>query len=161
MHRRKPSRSTLCLTALLAVLWTAPPAAASSITDALEGEWSGSGRLTLPNGKTERIRCRGTAHSSTANTVDQQFECASTGKSFRFTSSFHFSGKRVRGHWQGPGRSGTLLGNASDSSFQARLSSAQGGGDLSATIGRCRQTLEVTGWSEEMKALSVQLDKEC
>ncbi len=147
--------------ALLAGAIIASPLAASPITDALEGEWSGSGRLTLSSGETERIRCNGTARSTTANTVDQRFNCASTGKNFSFSSSLHFSSNRVRGSWTGSGRSGTVTGRATRSSVRARLVGADGTGNLSASISGCRQTLRITGWTDELRSLSVSLRKKC
>ena len=161
MHRRKASRFAIHMAALLAFAVAAPPVGASAITDALEGEWSGSGRLTLPSGAAERIRCRGTVRSVTANTVDQKFTCASTGKNFRFSSSLHFSGDRVRGTWEGTGRSGTVTGSATGSSIQARLSGPSGTGNLSASVSGCRQSLRITGFARELKSLSVQLKKAC
>lgn len=161
MNRRTASKWTGCVGALLVFALAASPLQASPITDALEGEWSGSGKLTLRSGETERIRCRGTVRSQTANTVDQKFNCASSGKNFGFSSSLHFSGNRVRGSWSGQGRDGTISGRATRSSIRARLTSADGTGSLSASINGCRQSLNITGWASEMRSLSVQLKKSC
>lgn len=161
MIDRKAPGPFLRLAVVLSVVLAIPaPAGASALTDALAGEWSGSGRLTLPNGKTERIRCDGSAHSSTANTVDQSFRCASTSKVFDFSSSLHFSGGRVRGDWRGSGRSGIVSGSATSSSVQLRLTSDGGNGSLSASVSGCRQSLNVSGFAEEMRSLSVQLRKD-
>ena len=108
------------------------PSWASEMTDALKGKWSGSGQITLANGKSERIRCRG-----------------------------DFSEGRARGDWQASDSSGTLSGPATPGSLRLLLSSATGEGRLSATIGSCKQSINVTGWSENLKALSVVLRKDC
>ncbi len=161
MVSRRGLRRAAQMTMLLAGAIIASPLAASPITDALEGEWSGSGRLTLSSGETERIRCNGTARSTTANTVDQKFNCASTGKNFSFSSSLHISSNRVRGTWNGSGRSGTVTGSATRSSVKVRLVGGDGAGNLSASISGCRQNLRITGWSDEMRSLSVSLKKKC
>lgn len=134
---------------------------AAGLPAALEGDWSGSGRITLANGKSERIRCNGSGRQVTENSVEQQFHCASTDKEFDFFTSIHFSGSNARGQWNAPDRSGTLSGQVSSSHMQLRLSSASGEGNLSATIGACSQSLTVTGWSNELKSLSVDLKKDC
>ena len=134
---------------------------ANELTDSLKGEWSGSGQITLANGKSERIRCRGESRAVSENAVEQSFHCASADKGFDFSTSMHFSEGRARGEWRAPDRSGTLSGPASPGSLRLQLSSASGEGRLSATIGSCRQSINVTGWSNELKSLSVDLRKDC
>jgi hypothetical protein len=135
-------------------------ASASAVTEALGGEWSGSGTIRLSNGKSERIRCRGKADAGDAM-VHQRFSCASTGGSFSFSTSLKFSGNQVSGDWRGPDRSGTLSGRATTASISLRLISDIGSGNLRATLSRCAQSLTVTGWSKEMRSLSVSLRKAC
>jgi hypothetical protein len=134
---------------------------ASELTNALKGEWSGSGEIALANGKSERIRCRGESREVSENAVEQFFQCASTDKEFIFSTSMHFSEGRARGNWSAPDRNGTLSGAASPASLQLHLSSASGEGNLSATIGSCSQSINVTGWSDELKSLSAKLSKDC
>jgi hypothetical protein len=134
---------------------------ASGLTDALKGEWSGPGQIALANGKSERIRCRGEVRQVSENAVEQFFYCASTDKEFNFSTSMHFSEGRARGNWSAPDRSGTLSGSASTGSLKLHLSSASGEGNLSAEIGSCSQSINVTGWSDELTSLSAQLSKDC
>jgi len=156
-----PTNSMLRTLALVFMLaGSASMAGASAITDALEGTWSGSGTLTLTNGETERIRCRGTGQSD-GNAVRQSFKCATSGKNFNFSTSLRFSGSRVSGEWRGPKRSGTAAGQATPTSLRLRLRSQSGTGNLTAAIGACSQSLQVTGWSDELNTLSVQLRKRC
>ena len=149
----------LALTTIVTVV--AVEANAASFTENLQGEWSGSGEITLVSGKSERIRCRGLGRAVSENTIEQQFFCASTDKDFNFFTSIRVSEGRAQGEWKAPDRSGTLSGSASASSMKLHLSSASGEGDLSATIGACSQSLRVTGWSNELKSMSVNLEKEC
>ena len=137
------------------------PSWASELTDALKGRWSGSGQITLANGKSERIRCRGEGREVSENAVEQFFHCASTDKAFDFSTSMHFSDGRTRGNWSAPDRNGTLSGSASARALRLRLSSSSGEGNLSATIGSCSQSINVTGWSDELKSLSANLKKNC
>jgi len=159
---RFAQRSVLSVAALAVSLgaWC-EPSWASELTDALKGRWSGSGAITLANGKSERIRCRGESREVSENAVEQFFHCASTDKAFDFSTSMHFSEGRARGDWRAPDRSGTLSGPASPGSLQLRLSSSSGEGNLSARIGSCSQSINVTGWSDELKSLSADLKKDC
>ena len=152
--------STIAALALSCVGWSAA-SSASELTDALKGRWSGSGEITLASGKSERIRCRGESRQVSENAVEQFFHCASTDKVFDFSTSMHFSEGRARGNWSAPDRSGTLSGPASPGSLQLHLASADGEGNLSATIGSCSQSINVTGWSDELKSLSAKLSKDC
>lgn len=159
---RKRANSVLRALALGAGLSVVLSAAwAASLSANLEGQWSGSGKIILANGKSERIRCSGNGRQMTQNSVEQQFQCASTDKQFFFSTSIQFSGSTARGRWSAPDRSGTMEGTASSSSMRLHLASASGEGDLSATIGACSQSLTVTGWSNELKSLSVSLKKDC
>ncbi len=155
-----PKSILLALALAVGLAGSASMANASAITDTLEGTWSGSGTLTLTNGATERIRCRGTGQGD-ESTVRQSFKCASSGKNFNFSTSLRFSGSQVSGKWSGPKRSGTLAGQATPNSLQLRLKSKSGAGNLVATLDGCRQSLQLTGWSDELRSLSVQLRKSC
>ena len=151
--------SSLGLAAILAVVTV--EAQAASLAENLQGKWSGSGEIALASGESARIRCRGFGRAVSESTIEQQFFCASTDKEFNFFTSIRVSEGRARGEWKAPDRSGTLSGDASASSLKLHLSSASGEGDLSATIEACSQSLRVTGWSNELKSMSVSLEKEC
>ena len=150
---------TLALAAILAVVTV--EAQAASLAENLQGEWSGSGEITRASGESERIRCRGLGRAVSENTIEQQFFCASTDKEFNFYTSIRVSEGRAHGEWKAPDRSGTLSGEASASSMKLHLTSASGEGDLSASIDACSQSLRVTGWSNELKSMSVSLEKDC
>lgn len=161
MQSRSAPRSAFALAALTgALLLAVSSAPASPITDALVGEWSGSGRIELPDGKTERIRCKGTTRSRTANSVDQNFKCASTAlKNTIFKSTLHFTDGRVRGEWESGTHRGILLGDATSTSLKARLTSDSGSGSLSSRIRGCTQDLTITGWTKQLKTLTARLKK--
>lgn len=162
MVRCTPSGLSLrSIAAMSIALSVAATAEANPITGALEGEWSGSGQIVYTNGTTERIRCRGTGHASTANTIDQSFDCATAGKNFSFSSALHFSEGRVRGTWRSGTRNGRVLGDATPSRISAQLISDQGNGTLSATMSGCSQSLSVSGWADAIRSLSVSLRKTC
>lgn len=150
------------VTALAVILgaWC-EPSLASDLTAALKGVWSGSGKIMLAKGKSEKIRCRGNSRELSANSVEQYFHCASTDKEFDFYMLMHFSEGHARGDWRAPDRSGSLSGSASRHSLRLRLSSSSGEGNLSATIGTCSQSINATGWSNELTSLSVDLRKDC
>jgi hypothetical protein len=146
---------------VLALMVCGSASAATSITNRLEGAWSGSGRIVLAKGETEHIRCHGEGRAVSANTIEQHFKCATTAKNLNFSTSLFFSQENVTGTWTAPDGDGTLAGKASSTSIQLTLKSAVGQGHLSATISSCHQSLRVSGWSDEFKSLSVELRKPC
>lgn len=52
------------------------PTTAAAQTTGLAGSWSGSGRVVLPSGDTERARCRATIRQETARTFRASVVCA-------------------------------------------------------------------------------------
>ena len=160
MHSYLSRRGLIAAVVLALSLAPTLPSGASPLTDALDGDWAGSGVLRLTNGKTERIRCHAYIDAS-ATEVDQYFNCAGTDKNFSFSAFLRLSGNRVSGEWRGPDRSGTASGRASASRLQLALTSTRGSGNLTANVGRCTQSVRITGWSDKLRSLTVELQKEC
>jgi len=156
----KVDRLLLVAATIIAAVGPISAAEASVITDKLRGQWAGSGTLKLANGKNERIRCHGNA-SGGETSLSQFFTCASTANNFSFSTSLAFSGSKVSGDWFGPEGGGTASGSASSSSMSLSLVSTNGRGRLSATFSSCRLSLTVTGWSTELRSLSVRMRKPC
>ncbi len=82
----------------------------------LNGNWSGTGTVTLSDGTNERIRCR--AHyvvDSSGLQLKQSLRCASDSYKFELSSNVVSQGGRVTGSWSEASRNinGDLQGTAS------------------------------------------------
>jgi hypothetical protein len=64
------------------------------------GNWSGNGTITIAEGGTERIRCRGTyTVASGGNNLHQVLRCASDSYRFDLTSDVAAKGSNLSGSW--------------------------------------------------------------
>jgi hypothetical protein len=148
-----------CLLASLILFGSFGPLAARGLS-IFSGNWIGSGRLTLNNGKQERIRCRISIRSGVGGqTAEQTVQCASTGRDVLVRSSISLSGQRVSGSWrdQSIGSTGQLSGKLTGNRLRVRMS----GPDVSASVTTVnsgkRQSVYVSGRLGPITKLSISL----
>jgi hypothetical protein len=86
------------------------------------GSWSGNGTISIADGGTERIRCRGTyTVDGSGNNLHQVLRCASDSYKFELTSDVAASGSNVSGSWNEASRgvSGSIQGSISNGQISA------------------------------------------
>lgn len=86
------------------------------------GNWAGNGTITIAEGGTERIRCRGTySVDGTGNTLRQVLRCASDSYKFELTSDIAAKGSSITGSWSEASRgvNGTVEGSISSGQVSA------------------------------------------
>lgn len=86
------------------------------------GNWSGNGTITIAEGGTERIRCRGTyTVDSGGNTLHQVLRCASDSYKFELTSDVAAKGNLLSGSWNEASRNvnGSVEGTISNGEISA------------------------------------------
>ena len=100
------------------------------------GSWSGSGKITVKDGTSERIRCRST-NSASGNGLQLSMRCASDSYKFELGSDLTANGSDVSGSWNEATRgvNGSLEGKISGSNIQATANAV----GVTASIG-IRQT---------------------
>jgi hypothetical protein len=80
-----------------------------------DGNWAGSGTVSLSNGTTENIRCRAD-YKVNANglSLKQHLQCASDSYKFELSSDVTSQGERISGNWSEKSRNifGNLQGTA-------------------------------------------------
>src|SRR3954469_25036921 len=77
----------------------------------LAGSWSGSGTVTLDDGSTQRIRCRG-KYAPVGPTMEMSLTCASDAYKFNLGANVKAEGSAITGSWSEASRniSGALQG---------------------------------------------------
>jgi hypothetical protein len=87
------------------------------------GNWSGSGKITVKDGASERIRCRST-NTSSGNSLGLSLRCASDSYKFELASDISYDGGNISGSWNETTRGviGSLSGKASGTNIQATAS---------------------------------------
>lgn len=123
---------------------------------ALAGTWSGDGRITFADGRSERVRCRSDAKvGEGGNAIEQSLRCASDSYNFTLHSTAQNSGGRIAGSWSEETRNlnGNLSGRADGNrisvravagNFAVALTLTASGNAQSVTIQPEGQT-EITG----------------
>ena len=123
---------TLPLAAAMAAIMVSATPAAAQVAQ-LAGTWSGSGRLELQSGQTERARCRATFRRQTASTYTMSAICATSSTRVSQTarvqqvSSNGFAGRfynaeydvtgTIRMTLRGKRLSASLIGSGGSASF--------------------------------------------
>jgi hypothetical protein len=108
------------------------------------GAWTGSGKITVQNGSSERIRCRST-NTTSGNGLALSLRCASDSYKFELASDITYDGGNISGSWNETTRGvvGSLTGKATASNinatanavgFNAALAIRSSGGTLSVSI---------------------------
>ncbi|NGX95323.1 MAG: hypothetical protein G4V63_08875 [Candidatus Afipia apatlaquensis] len=86
------------------------------------GNWSGNGTITIAEGGTERIRCRGTySVDGSGNNLHQVLRCASDSYKFELTSNILAKGSNITGSWSEASRgvNGTVEGSIANGQVTA------------------------------------------
>jgi hypothetical protein len=109
------------------------------------GSWSGSGRIIVQNGSSERIRCR-SSNTASGNSLGLSLRCASDSYKFELASDITSDGGgNLSGSWNETTRGvvGSIEGRASGNNiqatanavgFNAALAIRASGSSLSVTI---------------------------
>jgi hypothetical protein len=103
----------------------------------LEGSWSGSGRVALPSGTTERARCRATFRRQSGNTFGMSAQCATASVRVAQTAALERVGaNRFTGNFYNAeyAVSGTITIMVNGNRLNASLSG--GGGSASFALSR-------------------------
>lgn len=127
-----------------------------------EGNWSGTGTVSVDNGTKERIRCR--AHYDVGGggtSMSQNLTCASDSYKFNVVSNVQSEGGSISGSWEETSRSakGRISGKITPSQISAFV---QGVG-FTASIGIAarggRQSITMSPTGTDIKNVSVTMSK--
>lgn len=86
------------------------------------GNWTGNGTISIAEGGTERIRCRGTyTVDGSGNNLHQVLRCASDSYKFELTSDVAASGSNLSGSWNEASRgvNGSIQGSIANGQINA------------------------------------------
>jgi hypothetical protein len=132
------------------------------VFSALDGKWSGSGTMTMADGKSERVRCNVAYDvSNSASSVKQDLRCSSDNYQFNLTATVDSKSNGLSGYWSEKTRNvnGRIFGKATPQSVDARVEAA----GFIATIGiktnGDRQTVLIKSPSTDIKDINLTLRK--
>jgi hypothetical protein len=106
------------------VAFAAPAAnAADGPLSHFAGHWTGSGKITVKDGSSERIRCR-SDNNAKGDTLNLRLRCASDSYKFELASDIDYDKGAISGSWNETTRGvvGSISGKATATNIQAEAS---------------------------------------
>ena len=127
-----------------------------------EGNWSGTGTVSVANGSKERLRCR--AHYDVGgggSTMSQNLTCASDSYKFNVVSNVSSSGGSISGDWTETSRNAS--GRISGKITPTQISAYVAGVGFTASIGIAarggRQSVTISPTGTDIRNVSVTMSK--
>lgn len=125
------------------------------------GNWSGNGTITIAEGGTERIRCRGTyTASNSGNNLHLALRCASDSYKFELTSDIAARGGGISGSWSEATRNinGDVQGTISDGQVTALVQTNGYAATFNITTRGNRQSVAINS-KGELRAVNISLTR--
>jgi hypothetical protein len=142
-------------------LVTGSPVNAASPFNTLNGAWSGSGRVMLEGGQTERLRCQASYRSSSGgNHLGLSIRCASAANAIELRGDLNYSGGHVSGSWEerSHGASGDASGRATDNSVVLRFGGTASG-TMSVALSGSSHTVSIASQGTPLRTIHVSLSR--
>ena len=112
----------------------------------LSGYWSGSGSVTLSNGRTESVKCAVTYKvSDGGGQVRQSMRCASADYSINALAELQIKGSQVSGSWEEKTYSatGVVTGRYTGSNFVLSIEGANFTAAMNMSVSDCKQSISI------------------
>ena len=145
-----------------ALATAAGAAVAEGPFSSFEGNWSGTGTVSVANGSKERLRCR--AHYDVGgggSTMSQNLTCASDSYKFNVVSNVSSSGGSISGDWTETSRNAS--GHISGKITPTQISAYVAGVGFTASIGIAarggRQSVTISPTGTDIRNVSVTMSK--
>lgn len=123
------------------------------------GSWSGNGTITIAEGGTERIRCRGTyTVDGSGNNLHQVLRCASDSYKFELTSDIAARGSNITGSWSEASRNvnGTVEGSVANGQVTALVQTNGYAATFNVTTRGSKQSVNISS-KGELRAVNISL----
>jgi hypothetical protein len=123
------------------------------------GNWSGSGKIVVSNGASERIRCRGTYRQTEGGGLSLTLRCASDSYKFELSSDIKYDGGSISGSWNETSRgvAGSLSGKATSTHIEASAQTVGFTASLSIALRGNSQSVSIRSPGSEISEVSVSL----
>jgi hypothetical protein len=134
------------------------PQAAENPLAHFAGSWSGSGKITVSNGASERIRCRGTYRPADAN-LSLNLRCASDSYKFELVSDITYEAGTISGSWNEASRgvAGSLSGKATANHIEATAQSVGFSASLSIVLRGNSQSVAIRSPGSEISEVLISM----
>jgi hypothetical protein len=142
---------------LIAIALESPRAAESPLAHFV-GNWTGSGKITVSNGTSERIRCRG-AYRPAEGGLSLTLRCASDSYKFELASDITYNAGAISGSWNETSRgvTGSISGKASANHIEASAQSVGFTASLSIALRGNNQSVSIRSPGSEISEVAISM----
>src|SRR4029078_5045556 len=126
-----------------------------------DGNWSGTGTVSLSDGSHENIRCKANYKvNGTGLGRKQQLHCASDSYKFDLTSDVTSNGSRISGNWSETNRNifGNLQGTAGGGQIEVFVEANGFAANLSLRTNGTKQTVQISS-KGEIRGVNITMTK--
>jgi hypothetical protein len=144
------------------VLMTSPAHAQTGPFSGLGGAWSGTGKVQLKDGGSERIRCRANNVIGSNDTeLKQVLSCASDSYRFELTTNARASGSALSGNWTESSRNlnGTISGRIVSGKVDALVEANGFAAALNMQTSGNRQTITIKSENADLRGAAITLNR--
>jgi hypothetical protein len=158
-------RSKIIVAGLVGAAALAGPALAQDKSPfaKLDGNWAGTGTITMGDGSSEPIRCRVKYElsGSSGGSLTQSLTCASDSYKFELKADVEYRNGAVTGYWTERTRntSGKLKGKASDDVIQATVETPGFIAILNVTTKGNQQRVTIKSPSTDIREIQIALKR--
>ena len=132
------------------------PAQAADPIQALQGSWSGNGRLHYTDGRSENIHCTAN-YTGGSGELGMAIQCKSDTNPIHIRSKLKISGGRASGEWEERtfNASGTATGKVSDGTMTLSVSGGGFNGTMTVTFGKTDHSVVIVTHGIGMSKASI------
>jgi hypothetical protein len=126
------------------------------------GSWSGTGKITVQNGSSERIRCRSSnGLNASGNAMSMNLRCASDSYKFELASDINNNGNTISGSWNETTRGimGSLTGKVNANNIQATANAVGFNASLAIRSSGGALTVSIRSPGSEISEVAISMTK--
>jgi len=126
-----------------------------------DGNWSGTGTVSLSNGTTEHIRCKADYKVAPSGmSLKQNLHCASDSYKFDLSSDVTSQGERISGNWSEKSRNifGNLQGTAGGGQIDVFVEASGFAANLNLRTNGSKQVVQIDS-KGEIRGVSITMTK--
>ncbi len=126
-----------------------------------DGNWSGTGTVTMSDGSSEKIRCRASYKvGGGGNALEQSLRCASDSYKFDLASNVKSDGSNVSGSWSEASRNvyGNLNGKAGGGQIDVFVEAAGFAANITLTTKGNKQNVSISS-KGEIRGVNISMTK--
>lgn len=127
----------------------------------LGGSWSGGGKVSFADGKSERITCRAYYNPKGGDELGLAIRCASVSYKIEIRANLQNNNGRLSGRWEERtfNAEGDVTGQASNGNIRMDIAGGGLSGSMSVSYGRSTQAVSISTEGVGLKGVTISLSR--